>query len=173
MSNDGLINVEDPKDVPPPVADLPDDARTDRLLEMAEFLESDAAVGHFYMGSFYTGKSWRVSPTGATELLPFDELIHTCGAAMCFAGLAEAMFTPNHMRAFSLIENNAQGALGLDTHATNALFYPTGYTKQGVSYYHVANPLAGAAVLRHCIATRRVDWRVAEDLIDKTHDHPV
>lgn len=145
------------------VCDLPEGARTDRLLELADMIEKFPE--HFSMETVFTGNAFRESPTGRMEGIPFDEWVHTCGTSACILGFVKKLyFTPIEQP--GLYETLCGEALGLDPDSFDAMCYPSGRSKQCFNYIGVIDARVGATFLRRVVETKRVDWSLIDDVMD-------
>jgi hypothetical protein len=140
----------------------------DRLLALADLLESDEVQGHFSMTMWVRGVEDRLEYTIA-------DVTHTCGAAACMGGYAEAMYrmTDEAPKRGYITTTETKIWLDLSFAEFDALFYPPGITPQDFEYIKLKDPKLAAKVVRHFVATTRVDWSVIDELIDKSEENSV
>ena len=125
----------------------------ERLLQLADFLETPEVAEHFDMEySFYIGNSRVSSEDNAREAL------HKCGTAACIGGWAVALFQPN-AKVFDVRAYMAAPLLGINDEDAHALFYS--FVDSRIT------PAQAAGVIRNFVATGYVNWipvRTALDL---------
>lgn len=146
------------------VAILPDDARTDRLLELADLL--DKHPEKLNMRYIYgEDRPIEINKYGAVRYKTVDEFVHTCNSAACIQGWFQLMlFDQNEY--LDVCAAEVATRLGLDEESFDAMCCPTGLSPQGVEYLWVKDGHIAAEFLRKTVETRRVDWSVVDHLID-------
>lgn len=116
----------------------------ERLLQLADFLETPEVAEHFNMEySFYIGRSDVDTEDNAREAL------HKCGTAACIGGWAIALFQPN-TKVSDVLAYMAAPLLGINDEDAHALFYS--FTNSRIT------PIQAAGVIRNFVATGYVDW---------------
>lgn len=138
----------------------------ERLLELADLLESEKVVGHFDMDYFF--KSYNLSVPTHTHKLGAAEALNVCGTVACIAGWAVAAFNPK-LQGFQIdYEQIAADLLGLRYEQADRLFTPSDNGDDCDPEDEDRSPYAASAkqaakVVRHLAETGEVDWSKAFD----------
>lgn len=137
----------------------------ERLLVLAEVLESKRAEGHFDMHDVFE------SASGAFQAIDVGEdaatFVETCGSTACICGWAIAIFDPKSPLYSEETFLHGGSLLGLNATQITNLFAPSlassggkAFDRQGRELYD-ATPKEAAKVVRYLAETGEVDWAKA------------
>lgn len=133
----------------------------ERLLQLAEVLESDRAESHFNM-NLWLSENGRFARSEVCSLQHFN--IEDCGAVACIGGWTVILF-PEEAALFAKehISNAAYEILGLGLVEGHDLCIPEGWydDKDDFISPYEAKPKQAAKVVRHLAETGVVDWKKA------------
>ncbi len=122
-------------------------ANKERLIQLAEVLESERAEKHFNMNTWFANKRYE------RPNKPMGIAIQDCGTIACIGGWAEVIANADLNWTDKQIEANKW--LDLTYAESDKLFYPVGY-------FGVNNPKLAAKVVRHFAETGEVDWSIID-----------
>lgn len=128
----------------------------ERLLHIADVLESDRAQDHFAMRVYFSFRNAEFSKELNKTIPIGDEIegsLERCGTTACIAGWTIAEFDPKY--AGTTFGPHAALILDLDDDTWPKLFTAT----ESMS---IDDPKEAAKVVRHLAETGKVDWRLAE-----------
>ena len=133
----------------------------ERLSEIATWLEAGAPHEEggmaFDMNYVYFTQEEAAGLFGKSHVLPKD-----CGSVACIAGTAVAWYNPDYLNNYC--EGYAAQALGLTEKEAVMLFSPLDY------YYDDGlpdfSPKSVAKVIRNLIKTGKIDWSVADKIVE-------
>lgn len=131
----------------------------ERLLQLANVLESDKAAKHFNMDFFFSHDGY-VQPSVPVSIN--KELEGHCGSVACIAGWTVGHFHPDGILFPFEISQQAAWLLGLDNIQKIKLFTP-GVPESNEFDPYKASAKQAAKVVRHLAETGEVDWSKAFD----------
>lgn len=118
----------------------------ERLLELADLLETEKVEKHFDMREFMEvdGERHTITP------IVLGDNINKCGAVACIAGWAVAHFMPHHKVTYGDISAYANELLG----------YPPGilFMPDCIDEWETISPKDAAQTIRSYVETGVVDW---------------
>jgi hypothetical protein len=121
----------------------------ERLLELADLLETEKVAKHFDMNDYFRTKDQR---TYTDE--PLGAVLDECGAVACIAGWAIAHFEPKRYVSYSMVDEVAKDILGIKGYAGD-LFCPAGIPP---GRWSEVSPTDAAQTIRSYVETGVVDW---------------
>jgi hypothetical protein len=131
----------------------------ERLIQLAEVLESPAAEKHFDMKEWIEHTGYHDLPEGIT----IAEVMIDCGTVACIAGWATVLARPNEPYSAIIDEFSlAAEYLDLEYFIAKSLFTPSCTTDEGTQAYD-ADPKQAAKVVRHLAETGEVDWSIIDE----------
>ena len=118
----------------------------ERLLELADLLETEKVAKHWDMDNYFVDEGSRMNRKLGT-------LLDNCGAAACIAGWSIAKFDPDTPINYSEVKDRAASILDMDWDDASALFTP-----ETVTTWTKISPTDAAQTIRSYVETGVVDW---------------
>lgn len=121
----------------------------ERLLELADLLETEKVAKHFDMNKYFAGPD--IIRMSAYNL---GDALDNCKAVACIAGWTVAKFDPKTPIKYGEVKERAQELLDITEESANALFTPD---QEFVSWKSIS-PSDAARAVRTLAETGSVDW---------------